>query len=141
MSEPLAQLSLQEFANRLASKEPIPGGGAVAAVTAAHAAALGCMVLAYTLGKPKFAAHEIENKKALECLQRAQNEAHALADQDAIAYGTLSALWKLPPPMRVEWRRNPPPFAPPLRPPWPLLFWRAPFWNHCKTCQIQAIQT
>ena len=97
MSEPLAQLSLHEFANRLASKEPIPGGGAVAAVTAAHAAALGCMVLAYTLGKPKFAAHEIENKKALECLQRAQNQAHALADQDAIAYGTLSALWKLPP--------------------------------------------
>ncbi|MSR34688.1 MAG: hypothetical protein EXS12_07850 [Phycisphaerales bacterium] len=97
MSESLARLSVQEFADRLASKLPSPGGGAVAAVTAAHSAALGCMVLAYTLGKPKFAAHESENKKALECLQRVQMEALALADQDAVAYGNLSALWKLSP--------------------------------------------
>jgi len=96
MSETLAHLSVKEFADRLASKAPVPGGGAVAAVTAAHSAALGCMVLAYTLGKPNFAAHESENKKKLECLQRAQNQALALADQDAAAYGTLSALWKLP---------------------------------------------
>jgi formiminotetrahydrofolate cyclodeaminase len=55
------------------------------------------MVLAYTLGKSNFAAHESENKIKLECLQRAQSQALALADQDAAAYGTLSALWKLPP--------------------------------------------
>ena len=97
MNQPLAQLSMQEFADRLASKSPSPGGGAVAAVTAAHSAALGCMVLAYTLGKPKFAAHESENIKALEFFQRAQITALALADEDAVAYGNLSALWKLPP--------------------------------------------
>ena len=97
MSETLAQLSMQEFADRLASKAPSPGGGAVAAVTAAHAAALGCMVLAYTLGKPKFAAHENENQLALQSLQRAQIKALALADEDAVAYANLSALWKLPP--------------------------------------------
>ena len=97
MNQPLAQLSMQEFADRLASKSPSPGGGAVAAVTAAHSAALGCMVLAYTLGKPKFAAHESENTKALEFFQRAQITALALADADAVAYGNLSALWKLPP--------------------------------------------
>lgn len=97
MNQPLAQLSMQEFADRLASKSPSPGGGAVAAVTAAHSAALGCMVLAYTLGKPKFAADESENTKALEFFQRAQSTALALADEDAVAYGNLSALWKLPP--------------------------------------------
>ena len=97
MSETLAQLSMQEFADRLASKAPSPGGGAVAAVTAAHAAALGCMVLAYTLGKPKFAAHENENQLALQSLQRAQIKALALADEDAVAYANLSALWKSPP--------------------------------------------
>ncbi len=97
MNQALGQLSLQEFADRLASKQPIPGGGAVAAVTAANAAALGCMVLAYTLGKPKYAPHEHENKNILARLQRAQMQALALADQDAIAYGHLSALWKLPP--------------------------------------------
>ena len=92
MSETLAHLSVKEFADRLASKAPVPGGGAVAAVTAAHSAALGCMAL----GKPNFAAHESENKKKLESLQRAQSQALALADQDAAAYATLSALWKLP---------------------------------------------
>jgi formiminotetrahydrofolate cyclodeaminase len=97
MSETLAHLSVKEFADQLASKAPVPGGGAVAAVTAAHSAALGCMVLAYTLGKSNFAAHESENKIKLECLQRAQSQALALADQDAAAYATLSALWKLPP--------------------------------------------
>ena len=91
MSETLAHLSVKEFADRLASKAPVPGGGAVAAVTAAHSAALGCMVLAYTLGKSNFSAHESENKIKLECLQRAQSQALALADQDAAAYGTLSA--------------------------------------------------
>lgn len=111
MSEKLAKLSMQEFADRLASKAPSPGGGAVAAVTAAHAAALGCMVLAYTLGKPKFAAHENENQLALQSLQRSQIEAFALADEDAVAYANLSALWKLPPPTRGALNRNPPRFA------------------------------
>ena len=49
-------LSVEEFSDMLAAKTPTPGGGAVAAVTASHAAALGAMVLEFTLGKPKFAA-------------------------------------------------------------------------------------
>jgi formiminotetrahydrofolate cyclodeaminase len=97
MSEPIAQWTLQRFGEELSQRRPIPGGGAVAAVTASHAAALGCMVLAYTVGKPKFAAVEAENQAALSSLQRSRVEALALADRDAAAYGRLSALWKLPP--------------------------------------------
>ena len=93
MSETLAKLSMQEFADRLASKAPSPGGGAVAAVTAAHAAALGCMVLAYTLGKPKFAAHENENQVALQSLQRAQIKALALADEDISGKAQAASRW------------------------------------------------
>jgi len=89
-------LSVEEFSDMLAAKTPTPGGGAVAAVTASHAAALGAMVLEFTLGKPKFAEHEASNASALARLRELRHEALELADRDAEAYGALNALWKLP---------------------------------------------
>jgi formiminotetrahydrofolate cyclodeaminase len=93
----LAQATLQDFCDRLADKVPSPGGGAVAAVTLAHAAALGSMVLRYTIGRPAFAAHEAVNTAALEMLDALRTEALALADRDAAAYARLAGLWKLAP--------------------------------------------
>jgi hypothetical protein len=89
-------LSVEEFSDMLAAKTPTPGGGAVAAVTASHAAALGAMVLEFSLGKPKFAEHEATNASALARLRELRHEALELADRDAEAYGALNALWKLP---------------------------------------------
>jgi formiminotetrahydrofolate cyclodeaminase len=89
-------LTVEEFADSLAAKTPAPGGGAVAAVTAAHAAALGAMVLEFTLGKPKFAEHEATNAAALRRLTELRHEALELAERDAAAYGALNSLWKLP---------------------------------------------
>ena len=89
-------LTVEEFAGSLAARTPAPGGGAVAAVTAAHAAALGAMVIEFTLGKAKFAEHEAANASTLARLADLRRTALALADRDAEAYGTLNALWKLP---------------------------------------------
>ncbi len=89
-------LTVEEFADALAARTPAPGGGAVAAVTLAHAAALGSMVLEFTLGKPAFAAHEGSNAAVLARLRELRHAALALADRDAEAYGALNALWKLP---------------------------------------------
>ena len=89
-------MTVEEFADRLAARTPTPGGGAVAAVTAAHAAALGSMVLEFTVGKEKWAAHEDGNRRALARLGELRASALALADRDAAAYGALNALWKLP---------------------------------------------
>lgn len=89
-------MTVEEFAERLASRTPTPGGGAVAAVTAAHAAALGAMVLEFTVGRSKWAAHEAANRTALARLGELRAAALALADRDAAAYGALNALWKLP---------------------------------------------
>ena len=80
----------------LAAKTPAPGGGAVAAVTAAHAAALGAMVLEFTIGKPKFATSDESNASALQRLTQLRHHALELSDRDAEAYGALNALWKLP---------------------------------------------
>ena len=96
MSERFAQTTLADFAAKLADKVPSPGGGAVAAVTLAHAAALGAMVLRYTVGRPAFAAHEASNAAALAELDAMRATALALADRDAAAYARLASLWKLP---------------------------------------------
>jgi formiminotetrahydrofolate cyclodeaminase len=89
-------LTLEQFADALAARTPAPGGGAVAAVTLAHASALGAMVLEFTLGKPAFSAHEGDNAAALRRLGELRHAALELADRDAEAYGALNALWKLP---------------------------------------------
>lgn len=89
-------LTVEQFAEALAARTPVPGGGAVAAVTLAHAAALAGMVVEFTVGKPAFAAHEDALRAAAARLAAIRAEALALADRDAAAYGALNALWKLP---------------------------------------------
>jgi formiminotetrahydrofolate cyclodeaminase len=96
VSARFADTTLADFAAKLADKVPSPGGGAVAAVTLAHGAALGAMVLRYTVGRPAFAAHEAANTAALSELDAMRATSLELADRDAAAYARLAALWKLP---------------------------------------------
>ena len=48
------KLNCDEFLERLASKEPVPGGGGAAALGGAIGAALTSMVANLTVGKEKF---------------------------------------------------------------------------------------
>jgi formiminotetrahydrofolate cyclodeaminase len=91
-----ASMTVADFATRLAAKVPAPGGGAVAGVTAAHAAALLEMVLAYSVGKKRFAAREAEAPELAARLAGLRAAALAAATADAEAYARLNALWKLP---------------------------------------------
>ncbi len=92
----IAKMTVDQFVTALAAKQPVPGGGAAAACILAQAAALGSMVIAYTLGKPKFEQH----KSRLENLEMifigARIDALDLADRDANAYLKLNSLWKIP---------------------------------------------
>lgn len=92
----LAEMTLQEFVDALAAKQPVPGGGAAAACVLAQGAALGSMVIAYTLGKPKFAEHESRLRHYDDLLAAARCEALDLGDRDANAYRALNTLWKIP---------------------------------------------
>lgn len=92
----LGEYTISEFLNQLAAKSPTPGGGAVAAVTAATAASLAQMVVHYSLGKPSLAAHAPLHEASLAALQSLGAKALASADADAAAYSGLNALWKLP---------------------------------------------
>jgi len=101
-SNSIGDMTLSGYLGALASRSPTPGGGAAAAVALAHAAALGSMVIAYTAGKPKWAAHAELHAHASAVLVQARVEAVALADRDAAAYGAMNALWGIPRESRAD---------------------------------------
>lgn len=103
---PLGGQRVDEFLAALAAKQPTPGGGAVASLTGALAAALGSMVLGYTVGKKAFVAHAADHDRAVAGLARARVLFMEYADEDARAYAVLNALQRLPegdPSRRAQW--------------------------------------
>jgi formiminotetrahydrofolate cyclodeaminase len=87
--------TIEGFVDDLAAKTPTPGGGAVVGLVGALAAALGRMVVNYSLGKKKLAEHQPELQEKLERLEHATRLFLDLADQDAEAYEALSAAMKI----------------------------------------------
>ncbi len=92
----LQELKVESLLRTLGEKQPVPGGGAAACVTAAIGLAAGRMVLAYSLGRAEFEEVEQDNTTALQELEAWRDEAMALAEADAEAFKVLSSLWKLP---------------------------------------------
>ena len=92
----LASLSFSELLDQVAAKTPSPGGGAVACASAALAAALAHMVVAYSLGKKTLAQHQPELERASEALQRLRSIVIELGEEDAQAYSLVNELSKLP---------------------------------------------
>ncbi|MDR3566271.1 MAG: cyclodeaminase/cyclohydrolase family protein [Negativicutes bacterium] len=92
----LSKLSISEFANTLASKEPAPGGGSAAALSGLMGTSLLEMVINLTLGRPEFAAQtELLTEKQTE-LARLHIELLLLIDRDAAAFLALMDAYKLP---------------------------------------------
>jgi formiminotetrahydrofolate cyclodeaminase len=97
MSEPsYAQATIEGYLGRLASVEPEPGGGSVAALVGALAAALVTMVTNLTLGKEKFAAVQDDMTEIQAKSEKLRSELTELVTQDAVAYGAVAAAMKLP---------------------------------------------
>lgn len=92
----LSSLSVSEYVEQLASKQPAPGGGSAAALAGALAAALGEMVGNFTVGKKKYAAVEGEVKPALERLTELRGALLGLVDADAEAYRDVGAAYGMP---------------------------------------------
>ena len=89
-------LSVREFARFLAAAEPVPGGGGAAALVGALGVALGNMVAALTLGKPKYAEVEAE---VAELRRRGEALQERLLEQinaDAEGFRPLAEAYKLP---------------------------------------------
>ncbi|MDQ6888602.1 MAG: glutamate formimidoyltransferase [Gemmatimonadota bacterium] len=89
-------VSLSDFVASVASSEPTPGGGSVAAHAGALAAALAQMVAGLTIGRKKYAAVEEEMSQLSERAARLVGSLSSLVERDARAYGAVSAAYKLP---------------------------------------------
>jgi formiminotetrahydrofolate cyclodeaminase len=87
---------LESYLDRLASAEPEPGGGSVAALVGALGAALVTMVTNLTLGKERYVEVQddmAEIRTSSEALRRRLEE---LVTLDALAYGKVATAMKLP---------------------------------------------
>lgn len=90
-----SDLRLEEFIDRLASSEPVPGGGSASAVAAAMAAALVAMVASLSSGRPKYAEHEALLIWAEAAALDLKDRFLTLADQDAAAFAQFAAAMKM----------------------------------------------
>lgn len=96
MSEKLVERSCVEFAEVLASKAPVPGGGGAAALVGALGVALCSMVGNLTVGRKKYAAYEEDVKAMLAKGEGIRARLLELVDKDAEAFEPLSKAYSIP---------------------------------------------
>lgn len=89
-------LTLAEFGEKLASPDPVPGGGSASAAAASLAASLVSMVATLSQGRPKYADHADLHEMAIPTARRLSRELLDLADEDAAAYAACAFALKLP---------------------------------------------
>jgi glutamate formiminotransferase/formiminotetrahydrofolate cyclodeaminase len=87
---------MDEFVAGVASAEPVPGGGSVAALAGALAAALGEMVAGLTEGKKKYEGVESRVREIHGRLGEARRALQELVAEDAAAYKHVVDALKLP---------------------------------------------
>ena len=80
----------------VASSEPTPGGGSVAALSLAHAHSLSLMVARLTLANEKWAEGHDAAKASIELSEPALEEAILLAISDSEAFESVMSAYRLP---------------------------------------------
>ena len=89
-------MTVATFIDRLASAEPVPGGGSAAAIAGSLAAALVAMVASLSQDRPKYAEHAALHEEAITAARALAEQLLVLADEDATAYGAYTSAMKLP---------------------------------------------
>jgi len=88
--------TIRQFLDAAAARQPTPGGGSVTALAGALAAAMGEMVVNYSVGKKSLAMHAETLRAALGELTRARQVLLQLMVEDQLAYEALTSAKKLP---------------------------------------------
>jgi len=92
----LVNMTVNEFAEELASDSPAPGGGSVAAVSGTLGAGLVSMVCRLTIGKKKYEAVEELMTQTLSEVETHRQALGRLVDEDTDAFNQVMAGFKLP---------------------------------------------
>lgn len=96
MTDILRNQTIDGFFAALASKEPTPGGGSVAAFSGAMSAGLLSMVCEVTIGKKRFAEFEADLRSIRDQAEELRHEFQSLAQDDIEVFNRLSVAYKLP---------------------------------------------
>jgi formiminotetrahydrofolate cyclodeaminase len=96
----LIEQKITDFIALVDSKEAVPGGGSVAALSSTLGTALGGMVAKLTMTKKRFLAldESIQKEfiKKAENLEKVKNELQTMVDKDTEAYSLIMEAYKLP---------------------------------------------
>ena len=90
------EMNLTQFLDKLATKEPVPGGGGASALAGAIGVALGNMVGSLTVGKKKYAAVEADIIALNEKAEEVRHALCALIGKDAEVFEPLSRAYSIP---------------------------------------------
>ena len=93
----MRDLSLNEFSEKLFSKEPVPGGGGASALVGALAVSLGAMAANLTLGKEKYAKYSDELNANLKKAEKLRLRLLELIEEDAVGFGEINKAYKVKP--------------------------------------------
>ena len=91
----LTDLSIKEFLVKTASNSPVPGGGSIAALSAAVAVSLSEMVARLTIGKDGCDTFEEDMKKIAKDAADYRRKLIKDIDRDSNAYNNVMAAFKL----------------------------------------------
>lgn len=92
----MLEKNVTEFAEVLASSAAVPGGGGASALVGALGAALGSMVGALTVGKPKYAAVEEDVKALMAKAEELRSQLLSCVEEDAVAFEPLAKAYAIP---------------------------------------------
>ncbi|MDI6707994.1 MAG: cyclodeaminase/cyclohydrolase family protein [Candidatus Thermoplasmatota archaeon] len=90
----LAEKSIEELLNELASSAPAPGGGSAAALSGALGSALLAMVCRVTIGKKGYEGVAVGLENILKDLENARKKLTGLITEDAIAFDRVAHTYK-----------------------------------------------
>jgi formiminotetrahydrofolate cyclodeaminase len=92
----LSELTIKEFLEKISSEFPTPGGGSVAALSAALAVSLTEMVANLTIGKKGYDDVEDEMKVVAQDALQLKNKLVSAIDNDSDSYKDVMTAIKLP---------------------------------------------
>jgi len=92
----LINKNITDFVATTASNEPVPGGGSIAALSGALAAALAEMVANLTIGKKKYVEVNDEMVEIAKVLEGKRSQLIDLIDRDANSFDDVMKAFKLP---------------------------------------------
>ncbi|HEX2522913.1 MAG TPA: glutamate formimidoyltransferase [Terriglobia bacterium] len=95
-TQEFAAMKIADFLESVSATNPVPGGGSVAALAGALAAALGRMAIGFTLPKKRFESHQAKLQEFRGFLEDSLAELRQAVDRDAQAYAQVVAAQQLP---------------------------------------------